>query len=132
MNDSPIAVTSPADILAFVPHALGFAPRESFVLMTMQGKRLGVTVRVDAHQEGNPEAFAASVIGYLANDQDADGSLFILYTTQATIDGVKPFTAHAEALDHAVFEADLIAENDQVPEVAYTNNVIQFPFARRT
>ncbi len=40
--------------------------------------------------------------------------------------------AHAEALDHAVFEADLIAENDQVPEVAYTNNVIQFPFARRT
>lgn len=107
MNDSPIAVTSPADILAYVPHTLGFAPRESFVLMTMHGKRLGVTLRVDAHQEGNPEVFAASVIGYLANDQDADGSLFILYTTHPTIDGVKPFTAHAEALDTALHAAGM-------------------------
>jgi hypothetical protein len=43
--------------------------------------------------------------------------------------------AHAEALDHATFEADLLAEAAQQPAenpaAAYTNNVIQFPFGRR-
>lgn len=40
--------------------------------------------------------------------------------------------AHAEALDHAAFEADLLAEAVQpAPAATYTDNVIPFPFGRR-
>ena len=99
MTNARISATSPADVLAYVPHALGFTPRESFVFLTMNGKRLGATLRIDAPQQGDPAEFALMVLGYLSHDVDADGVLFIAYTDQPTIDGIKPFSDYAHALD---------------------------------
>jgi hypothetical protein len=107
MTSSPISVQSAADILAYIPHALGFAPEESFVLLTMHGKRLGATLRIDALQHSNPAEFAKTIVGYLSNDPAADGALFILYSNQPTIDGEKPYTAHAQALDTAMHIAGM-------------------------
>lgn len=50
MNEH-IRFTAPADILAYIPHSLGHHPSESFVLLTMNGKRLGATLRIDAPAE---------------------------------------------------------------------------------
>lgn len=99
MSNARISATSPADILAYVPHALGFAPQESFVFLTMTGKRLGATLRIDAPQDADPVQTAAIVQGYLSHDAAADGVLFIAYTDRPTVGGTKPYSDHANAID---------------------------------
>ena len=42
-----LRITGPEDILGFIPHSLGYWPEHSLVAMTLQGKRLGATLRVD-------------------------------------------------------------------------------------
>jgi hypothetical protein len=42
-----LIISGPEDILGYVPHTLGYWPTSSLVAMTMQGKRLGATLRVD-------------------------------------------------------------------------------------
>ncbi|MBG6218072.1 hypothetical protein IWX75_002551 [Arthrobacter sp. CAN_A6] len=80
-SPSPLSITSPADILSYVPHALGFVPFESLVVMTMTGRRVGATLRVDLPKaDGNAAAFADGVCSFLSSDDTADGSLMMLYT----------------------------------------------------
>jgi hypothetical protein len=58
-QSSSFAVTSPADILSYILHALGFLPDESLVVLTITGRRLGVTLRVDLPiGDRDPLAFA--------------------------------------------------------------------------
>jgi hypothetical protein len=82
--DSPsISVTSPADVLSYVPHALGFTPVESLVVLTTAGRRLGATLRVDLPPTGSkPLAFAEGVLSFLQGDSEADGVLLAVYTTE--------------------------------------------------
>jgi len=80
-----LTISGPADVLGFIPHSLGYWPASSVVAMTMQGKRLGATLRVDLPGPGRFDrahlrAFARSVAGYLVADRDADGSLLALFT----------------------------------------------------
>ena len=42
-----LRISGPEDILGFIPHSLGYWPENSLVAMTMEGKRLGATLRVD-------------------------------------------------------------------------------------
>jgi hypothetical protein len=79
MNDA-IRISSPADILGFIPHSLGFVPRESFVFLTMRGKTLGATLRVDAPTFAEPAGFARSMVDYLALDTQATAVLLAIYT----------------------------------------------------
>ena len=46
-EDTGLSAGSPPDILAFVPHCLGFEPEESLVLIALRGLRLGATLRLD-------------------------------------------------------------------------------------
>ena len=83
-----LRITGPEDILGFIPHSLGYWPSSSLVAMTMQGKRLGATLRVDLPNPESPEApgsagpgvFARSVVSYLEADDEADGSLLAFFT----------------------------------------------------
>lgn len=97
MTDA-IRATGPADILGFIPHALGNAPRESFVFVTLQGNRLGATLRVDAPMEAAPGMFARAMRGYLAADTAATAVLLAVYTDQSAPDAPRPFHGHIEAL----------------------------------
>ena len=47
-----LRITGPEDILGFIPHSLGYWPENSLVAMTLQGKRLGATLRVDLPEPG--------------------------------------------------------------------------------
>lgn len=79
-----LTVRGPEDILGFIPHSLGYWPAQSLVAMTLQGKRLGATLRLDLpapDAPGDPVAFAATVCSYLAADRQADGTLLALFTT---------------------------------------------------
>lgn len=80
-SDAPIKASTPADILSYVPHILGFQPRESLVFLTMSGKRVGATLRLDLPPEdADPLEYAATVRDYLESDSSADGVLMVVYT----------------------------------------------------
>jgi hypothetical protein len=97
MNDA-IRISSPADILGFVPHALGFAPRESFVFLTMRNKALGATLRVDAPVAGDPVTFARAMVDYLAVDTQATSVLLAVYTDTPAGGAPRPFHDYVEAV----------------------------------
>ncbi|MET3810843.1 DUF4192 domain-containing protein [Arthrobacter sp. UYEF3] len=102
MNDA-IRISSPADILGFIPHALGFVPRESFVFLTLRENALGATLRVDAPTVGAPTGFAASMVDYLAVDTQATAVLLAVYTAEAPAAGApRPFHDHVEAVIDAL------------------------------
>ncbi|WP_457971821.1 DUF4192 family protein [Arthrobacter sp. D1-17] len=88
-----LIISGPEDILGFVPHTLGYWPSRSLVAMTMQGKRLGATLRVDLPEAGptdRGEDFAGTVAEYLLADVEADGSLLIFFTDDGWADAAGP------------------------------------------
>ncbi|MEC5179959.1 DUF4192 family protein [Arthrobacter sp. CG_A4] len=108
-----LKITGPEDILGFIPHSLGYWPARSLVAMTLQGKRLGATLRVDLPDEGaggqgGPPAavrFARSVASYLEADEEADGSLLAFFTGMDG-DG-STFALLLQGLEHALAEAGM-------------------------
>uniref|UniRef100_UPI003F490DAE DUF4192 domain-containing protein n=1 Tax=Paenarthrobacter ureafaciens TaxID=37931 RepID=UPI003F490DAE len=96
---SQLRITSPADILSYIPHTLGFAPRESFVFITMRGNMLGATLRVDAPRDSDTAGFARAMADYLALDTVANGAVLAVYTDQPAATGAaRPFQDHLEAI----------------------------------
>ncbi|MBO1269827.1 DUF4192 domain-containing protein [Arthrobacter cavernae] len=94
-----ISISSPADILGFIPHTLGFAPRESFVFITLRANMLGATLRVDAPAWADPAGFARSMADYIALDTPATAVLLAVFTDHAPADGSpRPFHEHLEAI----------------------------------
>jgi hypothetical protein len=90
MTPEHLIISGPEDILGYIPHSLGYWPSQSLVAMTMQGKRLGATLRVDLPERGarrSREAFARTVAEYLLADKEADGSLLVFFTDGGVIDG---------------------------------------------
>ena len=78
-----LTISGPEDILGYIPHSLGYWPSQSLVAMTMQGKRLGATLRVDLPEGGGRrgrEAFARTVAEYLLADKEADGTLLVFFS----------------------------------------------------
>ncbi|MFF1385387.1 DUF4192 family protein [Arthrobacter sp. NPDC058288] len=85
-----LTISGPEDILGFIPHSLGYWPANSLVAMTMQGKRLGATLRVDLPRlDSGPglHRFARTVRDYLEADQEADGSLLVLFSNEGWVEG---------------------------------------------
>jgi hypothetical protein len=77
-----LTISGPEDILGYIPHSLGYWPSRSLVAVTMQGKRLGATLRVDLPEGGGHrgrEAFARTVAEYLLADKEADGTLLVFF-----------------------------------------------------
>ncbi|WP_120520892.1 DUF4192 domain-containing protein [Arthrobacter celericrescens] len=90
MANERMTVSRPEDILGYVPHALGLWPEESLVAMTLHGKTLGATLRVDLPPDSGPPrlaAFAGKVGEYLAADRTADGVLLVVYSGSGWDDG---------------------------------------------
>lgn len=100
-----LKATSPADILGFIPHALGFTPRNAFVLLTVQGRQLGATLRIDAPTTGEPADYARRVVNYLAVDEKATAALLAVYADAD--EHPSPYLAHLEAIKRELTLADM-------------------------
>ena len=100
-----LKATSPADILSFIPHALGFTPSNAFALLTMQGTQLGATLRIDAPTTGDPADYARRVVTYLAADEKATATLLAVYTD--TDEHPNPYLAHLEAIKRELTLAEM-------------------------
>lgn len=105
--DTVIKISRPEDVVAYVPFALGFRPRDSAVLVGLRagGPGLGLTTRVDlaglAHPDAGPQ-LVADVAQCLARDR-CDDAFVVLYTdeprdTLATHPAVGPALARLREL----------------------------------
>ncbi len=76
-----IRVSAGEDLLAFIPHMLGYWPERSIVCIGMAGKRLRATMRLDLPPEDmvDPAGFAAVAAAQLASDRSADGCLIAVF-----------------------------------------------------
>ena len=96
-----LKITGPEDILGFIPHSLGYWPANSLVAMTLQGKRLGATLRVDLPEPSRCRgpalaAFARTVRDYLEADEEADGALLAIFSApEDAADGGEPGAGEA-------------------------------------
>ncbi|WP_045732563.1 DUF4192 domain-containing protein [Pseudarthrobacter chlorophenolicus] len=83
-----LTVTGPADILGFIPHSLGYWPSDSLVAMTMHGRQLGATLRLDLPSPAGgaaPGRYLQAVRGYLDADTSADGTLLAVFTSDTHV-----------------------------------------------
>ncbi|MEE2569648.1 DUF4192 family protein [Pseudarthrobacter sp. J64] len=79
-----ITVRGPEDILGYIPHSLGYWPRDSLVAVTLQGKRVGATLRVDLPRlPADLMQFAVAVRRYLEADSNADGAVLAIFSSNA-------------------------------------------------
>src|SRR5689334_7049742 len=85
-----LSIHQPEDILGYIPHMLGYWPEDSLVAITMQGKVLGATLRVDLPALGSDDwlaCFAGQIRDYLIADEAANGVLLAVYTDVGWNDG---------------------------------------------
>ena len=113
-----LSAGSPQDILAFVPHCLGFVPEDSLVLMTLRGRSLGATLRLDLpdpdmglrteksrlRAKDRFEAdYCARIASVLSGDQEADGVLLVIYTQEPWLAGeLPPYSGLISRLRHVL------------------------------
>ncbi|GAA5230329.1 DUF4192 family protein [Arthrobacter cryoconiti] len=80
-NIDKIKVSSGEDLLAFIPHIIGYWPENSVVCIGMLGKTLRATIRLD-YPPGSAvdtERFSTLVAGQLSADRQADGALIAFF-----------------------------------------------------
>ncbi|WP_142060045.1 DUF4192 domain-containing protein [Pseudarthrobacter sp. B4EP4b] len=124
MTDA-IRISSPADILGFIPHTLGFVPRESFVFLTMRGNTLGATLRVDAPVAAGAAGFAHSMVEYIELDAKATAVLLAVYTdSDPEVGAQRPFHDHIEAVIQALETAGTPLKDAWLVTSSYWRNLL--------
>ncbi|AFR28576.1 DUF4192 domain-containing protein [Arthrobacter sp. Rue61a] len=111
-SNRTLSIHQPEDILGYIPHMLGYWPEDSLVAITMQGKVLGATLRVDLPKLGSLQArsyFADQIRNFLVADEDANGVVLAVYTDTGWADGSVSRQAMPllEALQLSLDEVDL-------------------------
>ncbi|MDQ0826025.1 hypothetical protein QFZ60_002198 [Arthrobacter sp. B2I5] len=101
-----LTIKTPADVLSFIGHTLGFWPQESLVCITMNENSIGATLRIDLpRQPGQELPYARTVAHYLTSDSSATAILFAVYTTEPAQPGqARPYAGTIAALTGVVAE----------------------------
>jgi hypothetical protein len=100
-----LTVRGPEDVLGFIPHSLGYWPSDSLVAMTMQGKRLGATLRLDLPGPdtlADPRDYARRVREYLSADRNADGALLAIFTNHGWMEPPGTYRGLLDALESSL------------------------------
>ncbi|TLM83819.1 DUF4192 domain-containing protein [Pseudarthrobacter sp. NamE5] len=105
-----LTVRGPEDILGFIPHSLGYWPANSLVAMTLQGKSLGATLRLDLPDRdvlAAPSKYLQAVRCYLEADKEADGTLLAIFTGNAEAAAPSMYDSLLAGLDSMLEKAGL-------------------------
>lgn len=102
-----IRVSAGEDLLAFIPHTVGYWPEASIVCIGMRGKQLRATMRLDlppGEADFPPQAIAQMAAGQLSSDEEADGCLIAIFgredwTVPENLPCAELFSALSEAFD---------------------------------
>lgn len=103
----PLTIKTPADVLSFIGHTLGFWPQESLVCITLASNHVRATLRVDLPKPSTEISYAKMVAGYLGRDTSAEGVLFAVYTSEPMNGDHMPHAATIAALTGALAERGL-------------------------
>lgn len=111
METTTIRVSEPREMLAYLPHQLGFQPHESAVVVSLRPRgRIGLVARVDlpdlADVVDGPR-LARSLVAHLGAD-GATGAVLVLYTRDDPRVPAAPATTVRAAAEH-VREAAVLA-----------------------
>ncbi|MDQ4032693.1 MAG: DUF4192 domain-containing protein [Actinomycetota bacterium] len=93
-----IRLSDPAELIAAVPHLLGFHPHDSVVLLALHGKRLGLTLRADLLDNVQAPLLAEQLLPPLTR-QRPTGVALVVIGGDLTPDGDPPHRALVDALD---------------------------------
>ncbi len=105
-----LTVRGPEDILGFIPHSLGYWPADSLVAMTLQGNRLGATLRLDLpgpESLAHPQDYACTVRDYLQADENADAALLACFTNDGWMEPPGTYCGLLDALQSVLGAAGM-------------------------
>lgn len=77
-----IRVTSPADLIAYVCHSVGFVPTESVAILAMVGNQLRGCVRFDLPGVFNFRALEKIAEALRSGDAEIDSSVVVIFATK--------------------------------------------------
>ncbi len=106
-----IRLSDPAELIAAVPHLLGFHPHDSVVLLALHGKRLGLTLRADLVDNVQAPLLAEQLLAPIVR-QRPTGVALVVIGGDLTPDGAEeqqrpPHRALVDALDDMLTNAGL-------------------------
>lgn len=101
-----IRLSDPSELIAAVPHLLGFHPRDSVVLMALHGRSLGLTLRADLVAPEQARALAEQLLVPIARARPT-GVALVVIGGDATADDDVPCRALVSALDEVLTGAGL-------------------------
>lgn len=101
-----VRLSDPAELIAAVPHLLGFHPRDSLVVITLQGRRLGLTLRTDLVAEGSEEQLVEQLLVPIGR-QHPSGAIVLIIGGQQTEATDLPHRRVVDAVDDALAAADI-------------------------
>ncbi|MGH3835036.1 MAG: DUF4192 domain-containing protein [Pseudonocardiaceae bacterium] len=101
-----IRLSDPAELIAAVPHLLGFHPHDSVVLLALHGKKLGLTLRADLVDNLQAPLLAEQLLLPIAR-QRPTGVALVVIGGDLTLDGEPPYRALVDVLDDMLTSAGL-------------------------
>lgn len=101
-----IRLSDPAELIAAVPHLLGFHPHDSVVLLALHGKRLGLTLRADLVDVEQTPLLAEQMLLPMAR-QRPTGVAVIVIGGQLGPDGDPPYRPLVDVVDDVLRGAGL-------------------------
>lgn len=101
-----IRLSDPSELIAAIPHLLGFHPRDSVVLLALHGSRIGVTLRADLVDNDQAPLLAEQLLPPIAR-QRPTGVALIVIGGDATPDGGPPHRALVDAVERVLTGAGL-------------------------
>ena len=82
MTAPPITLRSPAELLAVIPHLLGFEPCRCIVVVAIRDRRIGLTQRMDLPAHERVGEVSDALVGHVLRDA-ADAALLVGYEESA-------------------------------------------------
>lgn len=101
-----IRLSDPSELIAAVPHLLGFHPHESVVLLALHGKSLGLTLRADLVAADQAPRLAEQLLPPIVRQRPTGVALVVIGGDGAP-DGDLPHRVLVSALDDVLTGAGL-------------------------
>jgi hypothetical protein len=101
-----IRLSNPAELIAAVPHLLGFHPQDSVVLIALHDKRIGLTLRADLVPTEDASLLAEQMLLPMARQQPT-GVALVVIGSELSAEGDPPYRALVDVLDDVFSGAGL-------------------------
>ncbi|GAA1993584.1 hypothetical protein GCM10009817_39860 [Terrabacter lapilli] len=82
MTAPPIKLRSPAELLAVIPHLLGFQPQHAIVVMALRDNKINLTERIDLPTPDRVEEVAEALVRHVRRET-AEAALLVGYEDTA-------------------------------------------------